>query len=346
MMSQPPPVRHWPGGIPPSIRIQPDGERSEDAEIEDSRGWLLFVKEEWRTRDDTGIPADDTEYELRQRRLLIERWASTEQSFRDSYHSRAPFPKSPIDYPQHALDRITDTKQRAGQVYCLAPVTKDHPRNYTRWLKIQIMLYNLDGEYGHIMYPNDDVVVAEQNPATARPDGLHKTDFMSWKYLETADFQALTMTRFGMVRFLRGRWAQFVVDQEGLETGLLSLADFLPNGQIEIEMLRRPFNLIGVMRFMYGLGWNVSRLKFENTGGYDWANEPMEMDDPILDILETALDLSEMVDMDGDRDQFAEDIELYAPGYLDMEAAGRAEAYEVAWLRDGEEAAEIYNARD
>jgi hypothetical protein len=43
-MSQPQPVRHWPGGIPPSIRIQPDGERSEDAEIEDSKGWLLFVK--------------------------------------------------------------------------------------------------------------------------------------------------------------------------------------------------------------------------------------------------------------------------------------------------------------
>jgi hypothetical protein len=72
----------------------------------------------------------------------------------------------------------------------------------------------------------------------------------------------------------------------------------------------------------------------------------MEMDDPILDILETALDLSEMVDMDGDRDQFAGDIELYAPGYLNMEAAGHAEAYDVAWLRDGEAAAEIYIARD
>ncbi|KAJ5438251.1 uncharacterized protein N7458_009249 [Penicillium daleae] len=72
----------------------------------------------------------------------------------------------------------------------------------------------------------------------------------------------------------------------------------------------------------------------------------MEMDDPILDILETALDLSEMVDMDGDRDQFAEDIELYAPGYLEMEAMGRAEEYDVARLRDGEEAAEIYRQRD
>jgi hypothetical protein len=53
-----------------------------------------------------------------------------------------------------------------------------------------------------------------------------------------------------------------------------------------------------------------------------------------------------MVDMDGDRDQFAGDIELYAPGYLNMEAAGHAEAYDVAWLRDGEAAAEIYIARD
>lgn len=71
----------------------------------------------------------------------------------------------------------------------------------------------------------------------------------------------------------------------------------------------------------------------------------MEMDDPILDILETALDLSEMVDMDGDRDQFAEDIELYAPGYLELEAAGRAAEYDVERLRR-EEAALIWSAQD
>ncbi|KAJ5368907.1 uncharacterized protein N7496_008667 [Penicillium cataractarum] len=346
MQHQPNPVRHWPGGIPPWIRIHPDGERSEDVEIEDSRGWLLFVKEAWRTREDSGILADDTEYELRQRRFLIEIWASAEQSFRDFYHYRAPLPGSPFDYPKQALDRIAETKQRAGEVYTLALVTKDHPRNYTRWLKIQIMLYRLDGEYGHLMHDGNCTVVAEPNPATARPEGLHKTEFLSWKYLETADFDCLTMTRSGMVRFLKGCWRQFVIDQYCLETGLLSLVDFLANGQIEVELLRRPFNLISVMNFMRGLGWSVGRMKFENTGGPEWANEPMEMDDPILDILETALDLSEMVDVDGDRDQFAEDIELYAPGYLDMEAAGRAEEYDVAWLRDGEEAAEIYYARD
>lgn len=59
----------------------------------------------------------------------------------------------------------------------------------------------------------------------------------------------------------------------------------------------------------------------------------MEMEDPILNILETALDLSEMVDTDSDRDQFAEDIELYAPGYLEMEATGLAAEYDVARLQ-------------
>jgi hypothetical protein len=66
------------------------------------------------------------------------------------------------------------------------------------------------------------------------------------------------------------------------------------------------------------------------------------MDKPILDILENALDLSEMVDNDGDRDQFAKDIELYAPGYLELEAASRTEEYDVTSLRSGEEAAEIW----
>ena len=72
----------------------------------------------------------------------------------------------------------------------------------------------------------------------------------------------------------------------------------------------------------------------------------IKMDDPILDILESALDLCEMVDMDGDQDQFAEDIELCAPGYLELEAAGRAVEYDVARLRSGEEAALIWSTHD
>ncbi|KAJ5438250.1 uncharacterized protein N7458_009248 [Penicillium daleae] len=91
-----------------------------------------------------------------------------------SYHSWAPLPKSPLEYPTNALYRISETQQRVGDVFCLAPVDKDHPENYVRWLKFQILLYRLDGDYGHIMNPGDCIVIAEQNPSTARPEGLQR----------------------------------------------------------------------------------------------------------------------------------------------------------------------------
>lgn len=183
-------------------------------------------------------------------------------------------PKSPLEYPANALDRISETQQRVGDVFCLAPVDKDHPENYVRWLKFQILLYRLDGDYGHIMNPGDSIVIAEQNPSTARPEGLQKADYLSWQILEPANFQHLTMTKCGMVRFPGGLRTNFLVDQDGLETGRLTLVNFKPNGQIDVEMLRRPFNMISVMTYIYGLGWSVDRLKFENIGGGDWANEP------------------------------------------------------------------------
>lgn len=159
-------------------------------------------------------------------------------------------------------------------MFCLAPVDKDHPTNYKWWLKFQIMLYRLDGEYGHVLGPSESTVIVEQNPATARPEGLNKTDFMSWQFLEPADFSSLSMTKSGEVRFLKGRFTNFLVDQHGLETGRLALLDFEPNGQIEVELLLRPFNMNAPMRYIQGLGWSVDRMKFENAGGFDWTNEP------------------------------------------------------------------------
>jgi hypothetical protein len=152
-------------------------------------------------------------------------------------------------------------------------VDKDHPTNYKWWLKFQIMLYRLNGEYGHIL-ADETAVIVEQNPATAHPDGLNKTDFMSWRYLEPADFTSMSMTKSGEVRFLKGRFTNFLVDQHGLETGRVALLDFEPNGHIEVELLLRPFNMNPPIQFIYGLGWSIDRVKFENTGGFDWANEP------------------------------------------------------------------------
>lgn len=136
------------------------------------------------------------------------------------------------------------------------------------------MLYRLHGKYGHVLGPSESTVIVEQNPATPRPEGLNKTDLMSWQFLEPADFSSLSMTKSGEVRFLKGRFTNFLVDQHGLETGRLALLDFEPNGQIEVELLLRPFNMNAPMRHIQGLGWSVDRVKFENVGGFDWTNEP------------------------------------------------------------------------
>lgn len=38
---------------------------------------------------------------------------------------------------------------------------QDNATNYIRWPKFQILLYRLDGEYGHILDPNKSAVIAE-----------------------------------------------------------------------------------------------------------------------------------------------------------------------------------------
>jgi hypothetical protein len=58
------------------------------------------------------------------------------------------------------------------------------------------------------------------------------------------------------------------------------------------------------------------------------------MDLPILDILCNAQAANQLVgDMDiCDRDQWKEDVEVYAPGYLTLEAAGRGGEYDLNLL--------------
>lgn len=58
------------------------------------------------------------------------------------------------------------------------------------------------------------------------------------------------------------------------------------------------------------------------------------MDLPILDILCNAQAANQLVgDMPiCDRDQWKEDVEVYAPGYLALEAAGRGAEYDLSLL--------------
>ncbi|KAL4930300.1 uncharacterized protein BDV17DRAFT_289908 [Aspergillus undulatus] len=84
-------ARNWPGGIPSCIQRHPTGNLSIEALKEATKGWLLFVKETWVPCVRAGIAddehTDNGEYELRQRRKLVEEWASASQEFRDVRHS-------------------------------------------------------------------------------------------------------------------------------------------------------------------------------------------------------------------------------------------------------------------
>ena len=64
--------KHWPGGIP-SI-LQRNEEEVEDVAAT-SRAWRSFLREQWVNVE--GVAAEE------QRRTLMERWATTDQAFRD-----------------------------------------------------------------------------------------------------------------------------------------------------------------------------------------------------------------------------------------------------------------------
>ncbi|KAJ5711016.1 hypothetical protein N7488_005172 [Penicillium malachiteum] len=71
--------KHWPGGISSFLR-------SHDEPVDDVlaafRAWRFFVREQWVDGE-----GDDVH---EQRRALVERWATADQAFRDSYQSRVP----------------------------------------------------------------------------------------------------------------------------------------------------------------------------------------------------------------------------------------------------------------
>lgn len=64
---------HWPGGIPREIKRH-ETDVSRDEIEEQVKDWLPFVKEKWLPRP-SNLDAD-REYELRQRRALVQQWVS------------------------------------------------------------------------------------------------------------------------------------------------------------------------------------------------------------------------------------------------------------------------------
>ncbi|KAJ5933842.1 hypothetical protein N7454_006171 [Penicillium verhagenii] len=333
---------HWPGGIPTVIKADPNGDITRDEINEEAKGWLLFVEEKWVPRDNAND--EDGDYEVRQRRSLVETWAKASQEFRDSYHQRAPtrdaiygasrYPKNALESSHHSYD--------TPDLICLAPLGPSNPVNRSKWIKLNILAYRLDGEAGHCM--NDMGFYhgsLDPNPTTVHDlSNVQLTDILPRVLLEMANFEYITMTRQGTVLYVRQIKKWFVVTQEDLDAGLITTVDFKYNGQVDIAIRRRAYNMCPVYQYLFIDRKCVEQVDNDGVGGENWMNTDLDMTLPVIDILEGASERDEFAfGFDGGRDGWEEDIgRIYAPGYLEMEAAGMEADYDHANLIEPDEA--------
>ncbi|KAJ5552344.1 hypothetical protein N7494_001722 [Penicillium frequentans] len=361
-----PPSRpfHWPGGIPPEIKANANDVTIQQAN-EEAKGWLLFVEEQWVSRANANVSDEDGDYEVRQRRALVESWAKASQEFRDSYHQRAPA-RNAMDYPSDAV-RNAHLYYDTPSFVCLPPLGLSFPSNQSKWIKLYILSCRLDGEMDHCMQSHGARHGSlDPNPATiSDPTKVQITDVLPRAFLEMANFAHITMTRQGTVLFMGFLWHWFLVTDDDLNTGHITVVDFKRNGQIDQCLRRRAFNMWPVYLDLFTGNRPLIHVIDDRIGGSQRMNSEyvtltssgmlaymmanfdgsLDMNLPVIDILEGAKARGEFLDrFDGARDGWTEDIEIYAPGYLEMEAAGREAEYDHARLIDPEDAYDIRSA--
>ncbi|KAL3454338.1 hypothetical protein BJX65DRAFT_291864 [Aspergillus insuetus] len=278
---------HWPGGVPREIRIDANNFTNQQA-IEESKGWVLFMQEQWVSRVMANVPNEDEEYELRKPRIS---W--------------------PLPY-----------------FLCLAPLGAENRSNRSKWIKLCILSCRLDGEMGHCLeHYGDPHGGIDLNPATfPDPSTVQITDVLPRAILEQADLRLMLMTRRGTVTFNGIHTPWFLVTQDDLDTGHITMVVFKRNGEIKESIRRRAYNFHDVYLYYTVDSKSLTQIDEDFAGGLDTAL-------PVIDILEGARDREEFVfGFDGGRDEWTEDIKIYAPGYLEMEAAGNGADYDHARL--------------
>ncbi|PYH71040.1 uncharacterized protein BO88DRAFT_486395 [Aspergillus vadensis CBS 113365] len=327
-----PPTDLWPGGIPACLRVEPSSVEWSDM-VETSKGWLQFVQEEW-------TESESLDEELQQRRRLMERWASASQDFRDSYQNRASLPESAVQYPMPLLKRV---RHAPKQFFCLAPVDREsHATNYTRLVKLLILLYTSlrRGGKSHPMsfepdpYPQIPAVFPDHTRSSPAPEAL-----IPQYCLESADFRYISMTHTGTVLFPRFNDTIFtVIDQESLNTGQLIMLELHVNGQIKDYTRLRPWHAGEIMMYHNVQGWPLAEM-------IDWSmrarflprNNPLDLDQPLVDIIDSAQQKREL-DIHGfTRELLTAQIEVFAPGYLELERQGLEVQYDLANLMTGDD---------
>jgi hypothetical protein len=94
----------------------------------------------------------------------------------------------------------------------------------------------------------------EPNPDTfTDPSNFQLEDFLLFFILEMANFSAITMTRRGTVHFVDRLAPWFLVTQDDLGAGRITIVESKENGQVRETFRRRLYNMFpvfsGIVRF-------------------------------------------------------------------------------------------------
>ncbi|PYI14637.1 hypothetical protein BO99DRAFT_394247 [Aspergillus violaceofuscus CBS 115571] len=319
------PEEIWSGGIPTTVRLHPDVDLDDDDLLEEIKGWCLFV-EESRAQ----IP--DLDKDVTYRRALIQKWASGDQSFRDSYHQRAPLP---------ATD-VWDTLRPSQPFICLVdqPYT---PENYVRITKLLILLYiHLGRDCGHpfshhgVWYPTSQLPGSLLDPATSA-SAISPEDraLPSWS---PPTWGMIALTRAGTVVFPNlSCQAFYILDDQSCQDGCLLLLRFAPNGQVAHQARMLPWNLGPLTSFRYSL-WHFGEVRghvtpdISHTYTHPRWNRPIDMQFPLLGIMASLAGRADLEQFnDASQEEWAEEFERYVPGFLACERQDREREY--SWGR-------------
>ncbi|KAJ5712176.1 hypothetical protein N7488_006332 [Penicillium malachiteum] len=292
----------------------------------DAQGWYAFVNENWR-------PSSREVEDQIQRRHLMERWATADQEFRDEHHQQAQYKGGRLKYPASPL-----TKERLSRFVCIAPL--QHAHNRRNLVKILICCYFTGGFGGkHVLRGAVASVPHPQIPHIMAPKAKSTDTIIAHHVLPSAllnmgEFRAISMTKNGFAFFTGRLGIWFIIDQTDLETGRMTMASFNADGTVRDHIKLLPWNMAASVIRLVGLGWSLRRVIFEDTGGSPHLNEPIDMDLPLLDLVETAQKKGKfLMDPGYTREQWAEEIERNAPGYLELEAEGHEAAFDLHQLQ-------------
>ncbi|KAJ5726227.1 uncharacterized protein N7483_007584 [Penicillium malachiteum] len=282
---------------------------------QDAQGWYLFVNENW-------IPSSDEVEDRKLRHHLMERWAVADQAYRDV---NSCFLNSlTTHYLTVYLTGISSTGKVPGRS------TLNHAANYRHLVKILICCYLPEGLSGnHVLQGVIGSVPQPRIPTmitttTYRPDAIAVDNTIPSEFLNEADFRAISMTHDGFAFFSPCTGIWFIIDQTDLDTGRMTLVSFNPDGTARDHIKLCPWNMAPLVNRYSGLAWPLRRLICEQVGGGRNLNQPIDMDIPLLDLLETTCrDGKFPMHPDCNREQWTEVIERVAPGYLELETQGR-----------------------